>query len=179
MQLLLCSFLLPRVTLSLFGLNFLLSTLFSNTLSLCSSLVSETKFHTHTELLPCPAERKLHDGSVPTVQTSGCRPHDKLLSQHFIEGPEETRETAKNSGISVRVLNRAPPEYRFSPLSANPFLDTIFNLLLGPPLWSSGQSSWLLSQRSWFRFPALPNYLRISGPGTGSTQPHEHKLGSP
>jgi hypothetical protein len=37
-----------------------------------------------------------------------------------------------------------------------------FNYLLarishpGPPLWSSGQSSWLLTQRSWVRFPALP-----------------------
>jgi hypothetical protein len=33
-----CSFLQPPVTLSLFGLNILLSTLFTNTLSLCSSL---------------------------------------------------------------------------------------------------------------------------------------------
>jgi hypothetical protein len=34
----LCSFLQPHITLSLFGTNILLSTLFSNTLSLCSSL---------------------------------------------------------------------------------------------------------------------------------------------
>jgi hypothetical protein len=42
-----------------------------------------------------------------------------------------------------------------------------------PPLWSSGQSSWLQIQRSWVLFPALPDHLRSSGSGTGSTQPRE------
>jgi hypothetical protein len=40
-----------------------------------------------------------------------------------------------------------------------------------PPLWSSGQSSWLQIQRSRVRFPAVPDFLRNSGSGTGSTQP--------
>jgi hypothetical protein len=40
-----------------------------------------------------------------------------------------------------------------------------------PPLWSSGQSSWLQIQRIRVRFPALPDFLRNSGSGTGSTQP--------
>jgi hypothetical protein len=40
-----------------------------------------------------------------------------------------------------------------------------------PPLWSSGQSSWLLTQRSRVLLPALPHFLRSSGSGTGSTQP--------
>jgi hypothetical protein len=40
-----------------------------------------------------------------------------------------------------------------------------------PPLWSSGQSSWLRIQRSLVRLPALPDFLRSSGSGTGSTQP--------
>jgi hypothetical protein len=44
-------------------------------------------------------------------------------------------------------------------------------LAQGPPLWSSGQSSWLLTQRSWVRFLALPDFLGSSGSGTGSTQP--------
>jgi hypothetical protein len=44
----LCSFLQPLVISSLPGPNILLSILFSNTLSLCSSL-SETKLHTHIE----------------------------------------------------------------------------------------------------------------------------------
>jgi hypothetical protein len=34
-------------------------------------------------------------------------------------------------------------------------------------LWSSGQSSWLQIQRSQVRFPALPDFLRSNGSGTG------------
>jgi hypothetical protein len=41
------------------------------------------------------------------------------------------------------------------------------------PLWSSGQSSLLQIQRSRVQFPALPDFLRSSGSGTGSTQPRE------
>ena len=42
-----------------------------------------------------------------------------------------------------------------------------------PPLWSSGQSFWLQTQRSRVRSPALPDFLSSSGSGTGSTQPRE------
>jgi hypothetical protein len=42
-------------------------------------------------------------------------------------------------------------------------------------MWSSGQTSWLLTQRSQVRFPWLPDYLSSSGSGTGSTQPREDK----
>jgi hypothetical protein len=45
--------------------------------------------------------------------------------------------------------------------------------LFRPPLWSSGQSSWLQIQMSRFRFPALPDFLRSSGSGTGITRPRE------
>jgi hypothetical protein len=45
----LCSLELPSATSSHIGPNILHSTLFSNNLSLCSSLVWETKFHTHTK----------------------------------------------------------------------------------------------------------------------------------
>jgi hypothetical protein len=45
----------------------------------------------------------------------------------------------------------------------------------GPPLWSSDQSSWLLTKRSWARFPVPPNFLLSSGSGTGSTQPRNDK----
>jgi hypothetical protein len=41
-------------------------------------------------------------------------------------------------------------------------------------LWSSGQSSCLQIQRSRVWFPALQNFLRSSGSGTGFTQPHEY-----
>jgi hypothetical protein len=44
------------------------------------------------------------------------------------------------------------------------------------PLWSSGQSYWLQTQRYRVRFPALPHFLSSSGSGTGSTQPREDKL---
>jgi hypothetical protein len=47
----------------------------------------------------------------------------------------------------------------------------------GPLLWSSCQSSWLLTQRFRVRFSTLPNFLLSSGSGTGSTQPREVKWG--
>jgi hypothetical protein len=47
-----------------------------------------------------------------------------------------------------------------------------------PPLWSSGQSSWQQIQRTRVRFPALPEFLRSSGSGTGSTQPREYNWGA-
>jgi hypothetical protein len=40
-----------------------------------------------------------------------------------------------------------------------------------PSLWSSGQSSWLLTQRSRVRFRPLPDFLSGNESGTGSTQP--------
>jgi hypothetical protein len=47
-----------------------------------------------------------------------------------------------------------------------------------PPLWSSDQSSWLQIQRSRLRFPALLDFLRSSGSGTGSTQPRDYNWGA-
>jgi hypothetical protein len=49
----------------------------------------------------------------------------------------------------------------------------VYVRLRGPPLWSSGQSFWLQIQRFQVRFPALPDFLRSRGSGTGSTQPRE------
>jgi hypothetical protein len=47
-----------------------------------------------------------------------------------------------------------------------------------PPLWSSDQSSWLQIQRSRVRFPALSDFPRSGGSGTGSTQPREDNGGA-
>jgi hypothetical protein len=46
--------------------------------------------------------------------------------------------------------------------------------LLRPLLCSSDQSSWVQIQRCQVGFPALPDFLRSSGSGTGSTQPPEN-----
>jgi hypothetical protein len=40
-------------------------------------------------------------------------------------------------------------------------------ILPRPPLWSSGQSSWLQIQRSLVRFPALPDFWVVVGPERG------------
>jgi hypothetical protein len=49
-------------------------------------------------------------------------------------------------------------------------LNTFLNML-----WSRGHSSWLQTQRSRGRFPALPHLLSSSGSGTGFTQPRKAK----
>jgi hypothetical protein len=53
--------------------------------------------------------------------------------------------------------------------NSNLYQDILFfvNALRRPPLWSSGQNFWLQIQRSLVRFPALPDFLRSSGFGTG------------
>jgi hypothetical protein len=43
------------------------------------------------------------------------------------------------------------------------------------PLSSGGHSSWLYSQRSRVRLPALPDFLSTSGSATESTHPREDK----
>jgi hypothetical protein len=46
--------------------------------------------------------------------------------------------------------------------------DFTFTAMLEPPLWSSGQSSWLQIQRSRVQFMTLPDFPRSSGSGTGA-----------
>ena len=68
-----------------------------------------------------------------------------------------------DSLTSLPRLIRALARYAFSSVV----------YILGPPLWSSGQSFWLQIQRSRVRSPALPDFLSSSGSGTGSTQHRE------
>jgi hypothetical protein len=42
-----------------------------------------------------------------------------------------------------------------------------------PPLWSSAELM-ATDPEVRFRFPAIPDFLRSSGPGTGSAQPREY-----
>jgi hypothetical protein len=55
-------------------------------------------------------------------------------------------------------------------------LQTLVNYTDQPPLWSSGHSSWLQIQRS--GLDSRPDFLRSSGPGTGSSQPREYNWGA-
>jgi hypothetical protein len=56
-------------------------------------------------------------------------------------------------------------------------IETLVMLQVRPPLWSSGQSSWLQIRRPGFD---SRHYLKkkCSGSGTGCTQPREYKLRS-
>jgi O-antigen ligase len=47
-----------------------------------------------------------------------------------------------------------------------------------PYIFISASGVWLQIQRSRIRFPALPNFLRSSGSGTGSTQPRQDNWGA-
>jgi hypothetical protein len=72
--------------------------------------------------------------------------YEYLIKEAILEMNENTDGWAMNENTDVWAMN-------------------------GPPLWSSGQSSWLLTQRSRVRFSALPDFLGSSGSGTGPTQP--------
>jgi hypothetical protein len=60
------------------------------------------------------------------------------------------------------------------PLAIFPLLINLIGMCSSrPPLWSSGQSFWLQTQRYRVPFPALQDFLRSRGSGTGSSQPRE------
>jgi hypothetical protein len=85
-----------------------------------------------------------------------------------------TRDCSEDGGANEFVPSEASSSHavqvgqgRQRCLSTGPDRGTAIR----PPLCSSGQSSWLLNQRSRARFPALPDFLSSCGSGTGSTQP--------
>jgi hypothetical protein len=51
---------------------------------------------------------------------------------------------------------------------------SIYIVMKSVPLWSSGHEFLATDPGTWARFPALPDFLRSSGPRTRSTQPREY-----
>jgi hypothetical protein len=99
---------------------------------------------------------------------------------HFLKNPSEQFDWEITRSCLYKCLsfksNQAARHSTFT--YPQPLSGLLYNLVLTFPLWSSGQSSWLQIQRSRVRFPALPDFLRSSGSGTGSTQPRNAKLGA-
>jgi hypothetical protein len=107
---------------------------------------------------------------VPQIEYRWSIPHfddDVCLKMFWIE---KTRISAMTRIILLAflvVLLILPREYHYFEIGHE-----------RPPLCSSGQSFWPPIQRSRVRFPALPDFLRSSGSGTGSIQPREDKWGA-
>jgi hypothetical protein len=51
----------------------------------------------------------------------------------------------------------------------------LMRLILRPPLWSELLAT---DPEVWVLFPAIPEFLSSSGPGTGFTQPREYNRGA-
>jgi hypothetical protein len=86
------------------------------------------------------------------------------------------RSRVRNPTRSLNFMNLPNPSGPLGPGATQPVTETSNrnkknSVALSPHVWSSGQSSWLLTKRSRIRFPALPYFLSSSGSGTGSTQP--------
>jgi hypothetical protein len=84
----------------------------------------------------------------------------------------------KHPCVEAIRINTVTFQLYKTPASATGVIAGINNLTFGgrvsrerPPLWSSGQTSCLLTQRSCVRVPTLPDFLSSSESGTGSTQP--------
>jgi hypothetical protein len=69
-----------------------------------------------------------------------------------------------NSEVNLHSLLSSAPD-------ASEWIASCSFLILSDSLWSSGKTFWLEVR---VRFPALPDFLRSSGSGTGSTQPREY-----
>jgi hypothetical protein len=97
---------------------------------------------------------------------------------HRCDSLKPSRTALLNSASSPQVSRWKLPEPCRMPRPSYRIFFSIIVTWNRPPLWSSGESSWLQIQRSRVRFPALPDFLRNSGSGTGSTQPRECNWGA-
>jgi hypothetical protein len=80
--------------------------------------------------------------------------------------------------VVVAVKNNAAFIYKIIPEFKNNLISEVSKIgsrvvFSGPPLWSSGQSTWLQMQKSGFDSRHLPVFLKSSGTGKVSTQPRE------
>jgi hypothetical protein len=70
----------------------------------------------------------------------------------------------------LRITSNLSSKYMYKRMQNLNILYTHSGGIRRPPLWPSDQNSWL-------QIPALPSFLRSSGPATGSTQPRECNWG--
>jgi hypothetical protein len=124
---------------------------------------------------------------LPSVQQSTVGPQQRTalpqttptgsVSLHISGLPSSL--TIERIQTAVCVMCRKPGEsVEFSCLLWAMNLGVLVHSIWPQLLWSSGQRSWLQIQRSWVWFPLLPDFLRNSGSGTGSTQPREYNWGA-
>jgi hypothetical protein len=143
-----CSFVQPPVTSSLSVINILLSILFSDTPSLYVYLLYE-----RPSLTPCK------------TTTTAAVNNDNNWIFYLLNSEINSGEAKHRVGMESNMVGQAYRRVR-----QKVFVSVSMNSARPPP-WSIGQSSWLQIQ---VRFPALPDFLRSSGSGPGSTQPREY-----
>jgi hypothetical protein len=106
-----------------------------------------------------------HCGMLPCIsECTSCSPYGYQLSERtqFLFGTTYglPRAISTRSRIAMCVA----------------FIARVWNRMYTGVPTASG--SWLQINRSGVRFPALPDFLRSSGSGTGSTQPREYNWGA-
>jgi hypothetical protein len=140
--------------------------------------------HVTGPLLPGGTQVRAPGGSLESdtaelgheIDCAGCGPTG------WVYGTKTLRPTSFQVSVSPRLLYSPVAicesvlshtwSRQLAVVSALPLRDCNPRRCQGqPPLWSSGQSSWVETQRSPVRFPALPDFLSSSGSGNGSTQP--------
>jgi hypothetical protein len=103
-----------------------------------------------------------------TVDTKERTAGTKQSNEQEILG-EKITQLRMNKDSSVSTVTCYRLETRFDLYQLHFIRDHLCGLVVTVPYYRS---------RSRVRFPALPNFLRSGGSGTGSTQPHEYNRGA-